>query len=138
MNVNNEDRLLLENVTWVGLRENTAIAREIAYTTAFAGGQNFSRIRPIFVQVEGRSPSTRHCIEREAARHGYELSSELGHDNNTLMTRSNFPADYSAADARRQRDSQNSWKLCGPVQMEAHVPVVMIRMHVRIVGRHLR
>ena len=67
------------------------------------------------MQVEGRSPSTRHCIEREAARHGYELSSELGHDNNTLMTRSNFPADYSAADARRQRDSQNSWKLwAGP------------------------
>ena len=26
----------------------------------------------------------------------------------------------------------------GPVQMEAHVPVVMIPIHVRIVGRHLR
>ena len=55
---------------------------------ALAGGESlFTRYRPRLLQVEGKVPSVRACIERLSHRHGYKIAvREHGRDKNMLLT----------------------------------------------------
>ena len=55
---------------------------------ALLGGQSlFTKYRPRLLQVEGKVPSVRACVEAISRRHGYEIAvRELGRDRNMLLT----------------------------------------------------
>lgn len=83
-------RLVLPRLTGHNLAKRPPVIVKIdvegAECSIFAGGQSlFARVRPEFIQVEGRDRATRQCIADEARRHGYQLGEHLGHDNNTVI-----------------------------------------------------
>lgn len=51
-----------------------------------ASGQSlFTRLRPRFIQIEGKDAATARCIRVEAQRHGYQIGHKMGWDNNTVL-----------------------------------------------------